>query len=379
MTKPGSPIRGRLRPADFFVPMGAISLLVLMLGAILANAGDTLGYDYTCYQGAARHLLDGKPIYDNAFSISVATCPETYTYPPVFAVALIPWLIFGGAAAGAWCIAMAVCFLAGVALLPVRRDIRWLVVILAALDWPFINAVKLGQVEPLLFLGFAAAWRWMDRPAVVGLVTAVGGLVKIQPAILGGWALFTRRYRAVAVAAVVALAAASAATLVTGFGVWATYVDLVRGLSGNFSTAHNSAPGAVAHLAGAPDWLAEAIQLASEAVAIAALLAAWRWATPEASLMVTVIASQLLSSPLRDHYAVLLLLPVAWLVSRGLTWTAIIPILGWLYAFGSVPALLMPATATIPITFFAVLGLVLFEAYRERREVRRGPVAAPET
>src|ERR1035437_1717194 len=219
-----------------------------MVGLVPAPAGKALGDAYTCYESAARHLLDGKPIYDNAFSISVGTCPGTYTYPPAFAVGLAPWLLFGGAAAGLWCVAMAACFVAGVALLPVRRDVRWLVIVVAAIDWPLLYAVKLGQVEPLLFLGFAAAWRWMDRPWVVGVVTALGTLIKVQPGLLGVWALATRRYRAVAVAVVVGLGVAAAATLFTGLGAWATYVDLLRELNGTLSVAHNFAPGAAAPL-----------------------------------------------------------------------------------------------------------------------------------
>jgi alpha-1,2-mannosyltransferase len=369
-----SPARARPRPADLLVPVGSIALLVFMLGLVLASAGNTLGYDYTCYAGAARHLLDGQPIYDNAFSISVGTCPETYTYPPAFAVALVPWLLFGGAAAGAWCVAMAACFLAGVALLPVRRDVRWLVVIVAALDWPLLYAVKLGQVEPLLFLGFAAAWRWMDRPSVVGVATALGALVKVQPGLLGVWALATRRYRAAAVAVAVTLAVAAAATVFTGPGAWATYADLVRGLSGTFSGGHNFAPGAVAHQAGAPDALATAVQLGSVVLAAVALLAALRWASPVASLQVTIVVSQLLSAPLRDHYAVLLLLPVAWLVNRGRTWAALIPLLGWisLFAFADEASPSWPAAASIPLTFFGVLALVLWEAHRERRGAPSG-------
>ena len=369
-----SPARARPRPADLLVPVGSIALLVFMLGLVLASAGNTLGYDYTCYAGAARHLLDGQPIYDNAFSISVGTCPETYTYPPAFAVALVPWLLFGGAAAGAWCVAMAACFLAGVALLPVRRDVRWLVVIVAALDWPLLYAVKLGQVEPLLFLGFAAAWRWMDRPSVVGVATALGALVKVQPGLLGVWALATRRYRAAAVAVAVTLAVAAAATVFTGPGAWATYADLVRGLSGTFSGGHNFAPGAVAHQAGAPDALATAVQLGSVVLAAVALLAALRWASPVASLQVTIVVSQLLSAPLRDHYAVLLLLPVAWLVNRGRTWAALIPLLGWisLVAFADEASPSWPAAASIPLTFFGVLALVLWEAHRERRGAPSG-------
>lgn len=359
--------RARPRPVAAFVPVGSISLLVLMLALVMASAGNTLGYDYTCYAAAARHLLDGQPIYDNAFSISIGTCPGTYTYPPTFALALVPWLIFGGASAGLWCVAMAACLVTGVALLPVRRDVRWLVVVLAALDWPFLYSVKLGQVEPLLFLGFAAAWRWMDRPGVVGVATAIGALMKVQPGLLGVWALATRRYRAVVVAVVAALALAGAASLVTGLAAWVTYADLLRHLGGTLSTPHNFAPGAVARLAGAPDVAATAIQLASAALAVAAALAAWRWASPEASLQVTIVVSQLLSSPLRDHYAVLLLLPVAWLVNRGRAWVAAIPLLGWLSLLADGSSLSLLGTASIPLTFFGVLVLLLFEAYSERR------------
>jgi alpha-1,2-mannosyltransferase len=315
-------------------------------------------------------LRDGRPIYDVAFSVNVGTCPGTYTYPPFFAAVLVPWLSLGGAAAGLWCVAMAACFLAGVALLPVRRDVRWLIVIVAALDWPLLYAVKLGQVEPLLFLGFAAAWRWMDRAEVVGGVTAIGALVKVQPALLGVWAIATGRFRAAGIAVAVVVVAAAASALVTGVDAWTTYATLVRDLGGQLTTPHNFAPGAVAHLAGAPDALAAAIQLASAALAVAALLAAWRFAGPELSLQVTIVASQLISSPLRDHYAVLLLLPTAWLVQRGRTWAVVFPLLGWLSLFGSDAPL---PSATVPITFFACLAALMWEVRREALQVKPEP------
>jgi hypothetical protein len=115
------------------------------------------------------------------------------------------------------------------------------------------------------------------------------------------------------------------------------------------------------------------VQLGSVALAVAALLAAWRWAYPVASLQVTNVASQLLSAPLRDHYAVLLLLPVAWLVGRGRTWVALIPLLGWIALFADADTQTWYGTASIPLTFFGVLGLLLWEARRERRD----GVAAP--
>ena len=369
----------RLRPADLFVPVGSILLLIAMVGLFLGTAGNTLGYDYGCYAGAARNLLDGKAIYDNVFSINVGTCPGTYTYPPAFAVALVPWLSLGGAAAGLWCVAMALCFVAGVALLPVRRDVRWLIVILGALNWPLLYAVKLGQVEPILFLGFAAAWRWMDDARVVGAATAVGALVKVQPGLLAVWAIATGRYRAAAIGISATVALAAAATLVTGIGAWSAYVDLLRGLGGALATPHNFAPGAVAYQAGASESVATAVQLASSAAAVAALLAAWRFASPVASLQVTIVASQLISSPLRDHYAVLLLLPTAWLVTRGRAWAVVFPLVGWIALLADGEQTVWLAAASVPITFFGCLALLLLEAMVERRAsgARTPPASSP--
>ena len=369
MTEPAAQAKSRSRVARAVVPVGSLALLIGMLALVLASAGKTLGYDYHCYEGAAQALRDGKPMYDVAFSVNVGTCPGTYTYPPAFAAVLVPWLALGGAAAGLWCVAMAGCFLAGMALLPVRRDVRWLIVIVAAFDWPLLYAVKLGQVEPLLFLGFAAAWRWMDRAGVVGSVAAIGALVKVQPALLAVWAIATGRWRAAALAAGLAVGLAAAATLVTGAGAWGTYATLLRDLGGQLATPHNYAPGAVAHLAGAPDALATTIQLASAALAVAALLAAWRYAGPELSLQVTIVASQLISSPLRDHYAVLLLLPTAWLVQRGRTWAVVFPLAGWIALFAGDAWL---PTASVAITFFACLAVLLWEARTERRSVPAG-------
>ncbi len=94
---------------------------------------------------------------------------------------------------------------------------------------------------------------------------------------------------------------------------------------------------------------------------------------PEPSLQVTIVVSQLLSSPLRDHYAVLLLLPMAWLVDRGRTWAVVFPLAGWMALFAGDAWL---PTASIPLTFFGGLALLLWEAIRERRSVPAAAAAA---
>ena len=95
-----------------------------------------------------------------------------------------------------------------------------------------------------------------------------------------------------------------------------------------------------------------------------------------ASLQVTIVASQLLSSPLRDHYAALLLIPTAWLVARGRTWALIFPLLGWLALPADGSQSVWLAAASVPLTFFGCLAVVLAEAFLERRaETFRAPAA----
>ena len=69
---------------------------------------------------------------------------------------------------------MVAAFVVGVLVLPVSRTVRWWIVLLAGLSWPFVYAIKLGQVGPLLFLTFAVGWRWLDDPVRLGASAAIG-------------------------------------------------------------------------------------------------------------------------------------------------------------------------------------------------------------
>ena len=106
------------------------------------------------------------------------------------------------------------------AILPVSRTVKWLVVLLAGLSWPFVYAIKLGQVGPLLFLTFAVGWRWMDNPARLGLSAAVGTAIKMQPALILVWAVLTRRWRAAVIGAIALIVLSVVATLITGLASW---------------------------------------------------------------------------------------------------------------------------------------------------------------
>ena len=155
------------RLAAAALPVLAIAAFTLVLGATVAFAGDTLGYDFLAYHQAAQRVLDGQPLYDTSFQATGGF--GLFYYPPAFLPLILPFGLLGATAATwTWIALLIGSFVVGIAILPVSRTVRWWIVLLAGLSFPFVYAVKLGQVGPLLFLAFAAGWRWLDRPGWLG-------------------------------------------------------------------------------------------------------------------------------------------------------------------------------------------------------------------
>lgn len=343
------------------LPVAAVASFIVGVGATLAFAGDTLGYDFLAYHAAAVRLLGGQPLYDMSYTTTGGF--GLFYYPPTFAPFLLPFgLVPATTATWAWIGGSLLAFVVGVGLLPVSHAVRWWTILLAGWSFPFVYAVKLGQVGPLLFLGFAIGWRCMDDPVRLGVGSALGTAVKLQPGLVLVWALLTRRFRAVMVG-VVALAALSiVATALAGPGSWTDFLTLLRAVSDPITTDHNFTPGAVAYQLGVPAGVASMVQLASTAGVAAIVVAAIRTASAEASYLVVVIASQLVSPILWDHYAMLLLLPVAYLLSAGRWWAIAIPLItAW-------PLLSVTPPVVYPIVFWVAL-VVTFLVGRAARDL----------
>jgi hypothetical protein len=333
------------------------------VAATLAVAGDTLAYDFRAYHGAITRVIEGDRLYDMSFTESGGF--GLFYYPPTFAPLLLPWaLVAEPYASWTWIALSIAAFLAGVAILPVARSVRWWVLLLAGLSFPFVYGLKLGQVGPILFLTFAVGWRWLDAPGRLGTSAAVGAAIKVQPAVLFVWALVTRRYRAVAVGAAVLTVLALVASAMAGVDAWTDFLVLLRAVSDPITTPHNFTPGAVAYQLGVAPPAATALQVLSTAAVVALVLAAIRWATDEASFLVTVVASQLVSPILWDHYAMLLLLPVAYLLAAGRWWGLAIPLATSLPLVGVTPPI------TYPLVFWIALVAVLVVGVKARRGPR---------
>jgi len=334
-----------------WLPVAAIASFVVFVVLVLLSAGSTLGYDYSAYAAAALRLVHGQPLYNP--SVEVAGGFLLFLYPPPFAFLVVPFaLLPGSIGTGAWLGTMIAVFLAGTALLPVRREVRWLVLLLGGLSWPLAYSFKLGQVGPLLFLLFAIGWRWLDRPGRLGTAIALGTLIKVQPAIVLVWAGLNQRWRTIGVALAVMAGAAVLATLVTGPGTWSDYLQVLRQVSASITTPHNFTPGAIAYQLGVPEQVATVIQLVSTIGVLGVTVWAALRRPAEVGYMTAVTASQLLSPVLWDHYAMLLLLPVAWLLERRQWWAVLIPLATAtpVVLLGIVPA------AVYPVLFW--LGLL---------------------
>lgn len=349
------------------LPIVAALAFASGIGATLAVAGETLGYDFLAYHAAAVRLIDGAPLFDMSFTESGGF--GLFYYPPTFAPLILPFgLLSASTATWAWIGGSLVAFLVGVGVMPVARAVRWWIVLLAGVSFPFVYAIKLGQVGPLLFLAFAIGWRWLDDPIRFGASGAIGAAIKLQPGLILVWAVLTRRFRAVVVGAVVLVVLAVAATLLAGIGSWSDFLILIRTVSDPIATDKNLTPGAVAFQLGVPAATAAVVQLTSTAAALFALVAAVRWSTAESSYLVAVVASQIVSPILWDHYAMLLLLPVAYLLAAGRWWALAIPLVTAWPLVGLTPAVVYPVAFWLTLLATLAIG----------RAARRAELA-PET
>jgi hypothetical protein len=186
------------------------------------------------------------------------------------------------------------------------------------------------------------------------------------------WAAASRRTGAVVVALAVGLVVVAVAALPTGgLGTWGDYLTTLRNVSDPITTPHNFTAGAIAYQLGAGPTAAALLQLTVSVLAVAAVVVSARVATPAAAYLVAVVASQLISPVLWDHYAMLLLLPVAWLLDRGYRAAVVIPL--------ATSMLLISITPPVayPVAFVATLGAVFAVGVTLARRTQPMPVAAP--
>ena len=323
----------------------------------------TLGYDYRAYDIAVDRLFAGHSMYDTTATAMGGF--GLFLYPPPFAVLVAPIaLLPGDLGLWVWTLGLVVAAVVAIVLLPVSTRTKLIVLLLAAFSWPLVYSIKLGQVGPLLLLLFSIGWRWLDRPWALGLASGFGAVIKVQPALVIAWAFVTGRRRATVIALGVVALLAALATVVAGPQSWLDWLAVLGNVSRPVLAENDTGFGHLAYLAGAPRDLAVALHYVNVALVVAVTIFAVARAVPVAGYLAVVVASQFVSPVLWDHYALILLLPVAWLIDRGRLWAALIPLATATALVGVTPVV------AYPLLFWATLLAVTWEGGAMRRTER---------
>jgi hypothetical protein len=267
--------------------------------------------------GAGVAILHGHDPYQASFLARLAAQAHPSTsfavpvYPAPDLVASVPLALLSLHAAGIVFTALSIAAMAlGLWLLGVTD---WRCYGLAFVSWPVVHSLRLGQVNELLVLGVAVAWRWRERlwPPAIAVSAVVVAKLFLWP--VGVWLLITRRWRVAVLAAVLAVSGTLVAWAAIGFDGLTAYSSMLSHLSRVEGTAGVSllslghALGITRSLSSAAGWV----------VTLGVLALAWRARSRDAAVLGLVVMAGLLSSPLVwPHYLTLAFVPIALLSPR---------------------------------------------------------------
>lgn len=318
------------------------------------------GYDFSAYWAAGARLIRGLSPYQ-AFQLAGTYSPQQqylYLYPPPLAGAATPlaaaftddyrvamWVWF---ALGAVLLVAAVWAVGQIEHLPERFELLggrrgWLWLLIGAIAFPPVVAeLVLGNVHLLLLGLLALTWLGVRRADPRGdLMSGIGiglaAVIKVFPGLLVLWLLVTRRYRAAALALVVAAIAAVATLPITGLQPWLDYPRVLANLGPPVDTTDTLAPTV---------WLASIVGFDLARVVVDAagvvLVIGLGWvvrdlaqsAGPQAlaaSFGAAVVTSILIAPAVYQHYLAILVLPFLLALSAGvrLRWLALAYLLMW--------------------------------------------------
>ncbi len=347
---------------------GPVSTGLALLGLAVLGLAVTMwvgrspgwAYDFHAYYDAALRLIStGSPYQAETLSGPFRPGPYgLYLYSPPLAMLFVPLTWIGeNAAVTTWLVLRIGLLGLTCALMPVSRAIRLAAFGVAALSVPFLFDLNLGNVSLIVTFFAVVAWRWLDKP--IGAV-AVAASIALRPTmgLVVGWWLVRGKWRPVAWTAL-AVALIFVATLpFISLRLWFDYLAVLRNVSDVTGVFRNFDLGSSVLLLGGPPWAASAALYAGYAIAGAAMLFSLR-RDRELSYVVTVMATLLVAPLLWDHYLTMLLLPAAFLASRGRTWALLLPLLCWA---PQLLAMVFPSTrgvGEVMLPLVALAGLLL--------------------
>jgi hypothetical protein len=296
---------------------------VLRLGTHTRLAGD---FHYAFWPAGQRVLHGLSPYVDPG--APVIKHAIAFVYPAVGALLLAPLALLPHAVADN---AFAL-FNLGAMLLTLRvlKVHDWRLYGLALISPAVFSGWSLANVTLLLGLGVALAWRYRDRPLLIGFLTAILVSVKLFLWPLALWLLAMRRYAALGYAMVCGLVLNLIAWAVLGFNELHRYSRLLHALTSAEERRGYSMISFALH-EGSGHTGAYLLSLGLAAVAGLVCLAVGRRGHEVTALALALGVSLLATPIVQLHYFALLIVPLA-LVHPRLSPVWALPLTMWVCA-----------------------------------------------
>ncbi|HEX8025827.1 MAG TPA: glycosyltransferase 87 family protein, partial [Candidatus Limnocylindrales bacterium] len=237
--------------------LGAVGIALLVFAASTFPSTSGFGYDYAAYDGAARRVAMGEPLYlpGSVEAYNSGHYAGLYLYPPPAAVAFLPFVALPPAAAPvAWLWLRVLLLVAAISILPIGRLARGATLAIAGVTFAVLYDLNIGNLSVVLFVVSAVAWRWRERwPGALSTAFATA----LRPSfaiVLGGWLVRGWRerrersrggpragarrdgprpaWRQLGLTIGFGAALALVASAIVGFGAWGDYLTTVRGIGG---------------------------------------------------------------------------------------------------------------------------------------------------
>ena len=255
------------------------------------------------YWPAGWRVLHGESPY--VWSIHQTAPAIAFAYPALSGLLFVPFAFLSRTSADA--VFTAVCIASPLLALLVLgvRDRR---VYGVALMWaPTVTAWQSANLTLPLTLGMAFLWRYRDRPAVAGVLTAI--LISLKPVVfpLALWLLITRRFAAVGWGLLAGAAINLVAWSVVGFNLIGSYLHETKSITALFHSIGYSVQ-SIALRGGLGD-LSGPLVVAFCAVIFVLML---RCRRDDSSSLALTVVMMLAASPLVwNQYFVYMLIPTA--------------------------------------------------------------------
>lgn len=304
------------------------------------SASEGWGMDFRAYFDAARRLATtGSP-----YPIEIVTGqfqpgpPGLYLYPPLLALLLQPLTALAvDTARFLWLNADLALLSLMCLLMPVQPRVRIVAALIVAMSWPFLHDIELGNVSVIVTFLAVGTWRYLDRP--LGSIALAASLF-LRPTMgsLVAWWLLRGRVQPVVWIVAAALTAVAFTLPFIGLGPWLDYARVTLNATDMLGEPSNIDLGSTALrlVRNLPEWAASLALLGGYAIGAGAILLSLR-RDRELSFVVALSATLLLSPWLHDIHLTHLIVPAAFLASRGHWWGFLLPVMAYLPVFHILP------------------------------------------